>query len=134
MSNQLRPIETAPKGRYILLFGRSGYMDTPLRCEVGCWSRSKERWNNHAGDAFTDDGEEPTHWMPLPELDGRPMLKIGDIIETTRPMSEFSLQHGQHLRMKLLTPESVAYANNLIAMGQWRKVDEDTTKTEGFAQ
>ena len=62
------------------------------------------------------------------------MLKIGSTIESVRPMSEFSPQHGQHLRVKLLTPESVVYANKLIAMGQWRKVDEDTTKTEGFAQ
>jgi hypothetical protein len=65
---KLRPIETAPKGRYILLFGRSGYTTTPLRCEVGCWSHDKKRWNNHAGDAFTDGGDEPTHWCPLPDL------------------------------------------------------------------
>ena len=66
--NQLKPIETAPKGRYILLFGKSGYMDTPLRCAVGRWCRHKQRWNDHAGDAFTDDGGEPTHWIPLPTV------------------------------------------------------------------
>jgi hypothetical protein len=70
--NQLKPIETAPKGRYILLFGKSGYMDTPLRCEVGCWSKDKQRWNDHAGDAFTDGGDEPTHWMPLPDAPDAP--------------------------------------------------------------
>ncbi len=54
------------------------------------------------------------------------MLKIGDIIETTRPMSAESPQHGQHLKVKLLTPESVAHANSLIAIGRWRKVEKDT--------
>ena len=56
------------------------------------------------------------------------MLKIGDIIESVKPMSENSPQHGQHLRMKLITPESVAYAKTLIAAGQWRKVDEATMR------
>jgi len=67
MNNQLRPIETAPKdGTFILLFGDSGFMCTPLRCAVGRWSQYKQRWNVHTGDAFEDDGDEPTHWMPLP--------------------------------------------------------------------
>lgn len=30
-------------------------------------TNDKKRWNNHAGDAITDGGEEPTHWMPLPD-------------------------------------------------------------------
>lgn len=51
------------------------------------------------------------------------MLKIGDIIQTTRPMSENSPQHGQHLKVKLLTPESVACAETLVAAGRWRKVE-----------
>jgi hypothetical protein len=24
-------------------------------------------WLNHASDFFTDGGDQPTHWMPLPE-------------------------------------------------------------------
>lgn len=64
----LRPIEKAPKdGTYILLIGPSGYTTTPLRCEVGAWIADyRDYWVNHAGDAFTDGGEPPTHWLPLP--------------------------------------------------------------------
>ena len=65
---QLFPIATAPKdGRYILLFGPSGYMGTPLRCAVGCFKADyRPFWINHNNDAFTDGGEEPTYWMPIP--------------------------------------------------------------------
>lgn len=61
------PIETAPKNQYILLAGPSGYLGTPLRVEVARWAESHGNWRNHAFDAFTDGGPEPTHWMPLPE-------------------------------------------------------------------
>lgn len=65
---KLQPIETAPTdGTYLLLFGDSGCLGTALRCEVGCWSDDKQRWDNHANNAFTDGGEEPTHWCPLPD-------------------------------------------------------------------
>lgn len=68
----LNPIETAPKdGRFILLFGPSGYMTTPLRCEIARWYpeyRPHNPWQTHSNDAFTDGGGEPTHWMELPEL------------------------------------------------------------------
>jgi hypothetical protein len=69
---KLQPIETAPTdGTYILLFGPSGYIGTPLRCEV-CRHNDKLRphqpWVNHAGDSFTDGGESPTHWAPLPKV------------------------------------------------------------------
>lgn len=67
----LQPIETAPKnGRYILLFGPSGFSTTPLRCEVGRWApeyRPHRPWVTHSDDAFTDGGEAPTHWMELPQ-------------------------------------------------------------------
>ncbi len=67
MSNTLQPIETAPRdGTYILLFGDSGYMSTPLRCTVCRWRLG--RWFSHSGDQFTEDGEPPTYWMPLPPL------------------------------------------------------------------
>lgn len=69
---KLQPIETAPKdGSYILLFGPSGYIGTPLRCEVcrhNAKLRPRQPWVNHAGDSFTDGGEAPTHWAPLPKL------------------------------------------------------------------
>ena len=65
-----RPIETAPlDGTYVILFGPSGYIGTPLRCEVCKYDaefRPHNPWINHAGDAFTDGGEPATHWMPLP--------------------------------------------------------------------
>lgn len=65
---KLQPIETAPKdGTYILLFGDSGYMTTPLRCSVCRWAKWKNRWDDHGGDAFEDDGPPPTHWCPLPD-------------------------------------------------------------------
>lgn len=62
------------------------------------------------------------------------MLKIGDIIETTRPMSDENwYQRGQHLQAKLLTPESVAHAETLIAVGRWRKVKEESNETKPTA-
>ncbi len=66
----LQPIATAPRdGTWILLFGPSGYIGTPLRAEVGRWAgRGREGWRTHANDWFTDGGAEPTHWMPLPEV------------------------------------------------------------------
>lgn len=68
---KLRPIETAPKdGTYIILFGPSGYTTTLWRCEVGHYDpdyRPKNPWQTHSNDAFTDGGEAPTHWLPLPE-------------------------------------------------------------------
>ncbi len=66
----LRPISTAPRdGTWVLLFGPSGYVTTPLRVEVGRYYptyRPLSPWQNHANDAFTDGGPEPTHWLPLP--------------------------------------------------------------------
>lgn len=68
---QMRPIETAPKdGTYILLFGPSGYITTPLRCEVCRYDdeyRPLQPWVNHADNSFLDGGGAPTHWMPFPD-------------------------------------------------------------------
>jgi len=75
--DQLQPIETAPRdGSYILLFGPSGYITTPLRCEVGYFDvesafkavHPNTQWRNHANNWFMDGGSEPTHWLPLPKL------------------------------------------------------------------
>lgn len=69
---RLRPISSAPKdGSYMLLFGDSGYLTTPLRCEVGRWDaryRPHHPWQTHSNDAFEDGGEPPLYWMPLPEI------------------------------------------------------------------
>lgn len=59
------------------------------------------------------------------------MLKIGDIIETARPMSKESPLQGQRLRVKLLTPESVAHAEELVAAGRWEKVDDTRQNNRG---
>lgn len=55
-TRQLQPIETAPKdGRDVLLYTKSG-----LIC-FGFFGRSG-KW------CMGQDGEIPTHWMPLPEV------------------------------------------------------------------
>jgi hypothetical protein len=62
-------IETAPRdGTFVLLAGPSGYTTTPLRAHVGRWGTTYKanRWITHSNDDFTDDGEEPMLWMPLP--------------------------------------------------------------------
>jgi hypothetical protein len=45
----------------------------------------------------------------------RELCSIGDTIETT-------LSTGDVITMKLETPESAAYANDLIAAKRWRKI------------
>ena len=69
-ADTLQPIETAPKdGRFILLAGPSGYHSTPLRFEACHYTGYPFfPWRNHANDAFSDGGADPTHWMPLPTL------------------------------------------------------------------
>lgn len=62
------PINTAPKDRYVILMGPSGYVTTPWRAETGRWSEDRKGWVTHANDWFTDGGAPPTHWMELPEF------------------------------------------------------------------
>lgn len=65
---QWQPIETAPKDKFVLLCGPSGYTTTPLVFTTGrmCSDYHVGRWIDHANDDLTDWGFEPTHWMPLP--------------------------------------------------------------------
>ena len=67
-----QPIETAPKDRFLLLCGPSGYTTTPLVFTTGrmCSDYHAGRWIDHANDDLTDWGFEPTHWLPLPEAPG----------------------------------------------------------------
>lgn len=69
---QLRPIETAPKdGTFILLFGDSGYVTTPLRCAVCRYYpeyRPLSPWQTHSNDSFEDGGGPPLYWLPLPPV------------------------------------------------------------------
>lgn len=68
---ELRLINTAPKdGTYVILFGPSGYMGTPFRCQM-CRYDSKYRplqpWVTYSSDSFEDSGEPATHWLPAPD-------------------------------------------------------------------
>lgn len=64
-----RSIESAPHdGSWILLRGESGYTNRPYRVHVGHWDaeyRPHNPWQTSEASAFEDDGEPPTHWMPL---------------------------------------------------------------------
>ena len=64
-----QPIETAPKDRFLLLCGPSGYIIIPWVFVTGCMYSDYHvgRWVDHANDDLSDWGFEPTHWMPLPE-------------------------------------------------------------------
>jgi hypothetical protein len=65
---RLQPIQSAPKDRYILLAGDSGYLTTPLRFSSGRWSNTKECWVDHSGEPFRDGGPAPIFWMEIPEV------------------------------------------------------------------
>lgn len=62
-----QPIETAPKDKLILLWGRywsdgQGWFNQPL---MGHWVEVRDRWE--AVSAVGWFGVRPTHWMLLPE-------------------------------------------------------------------
>lgn len=69
MSDKLKPINTAPRDKWILLAGDSGYSTTPLRFEAGKFSTNRGYWITYCNDAFTDGGGEPKWWMELPEVE-----------------------------------------------------------------
>ncbi len=70
------PIKTAPRdGRFILLAGPSGYTSTNLRVQACRYTEGyRSPWRTFSNDAFTDDGPEPTHWLPLPTDDDTDLL------------------------------------------------------------
>ena len=67
--NRWLPIETAPKDKFVLLAGPSGYTTIEIVYATGrmCSDYHVGRWIDHANDDLTDWGFEPTHWMPLPK-------------------------------------------------------------------
>ena len=67
-TSEWRPIETAPKDKFLLLAGSSGYTTTPFVYTTGrmCSDYHTRRWIDHVNDDLTDWGFEPSHWMPLP--------------------------------------------------------------------
>lgn len=68
-AKQWQSIETAPKDKFVLLAGPSGYTTLKTTFTTGrtCSDYHKGRWIDHANDDLTDWGFEPTHWMPLPK-------------------------------------------------------------------
>ena len=64
-----QPIATAPKDRFVLLAGPSGYttIETVFATGRMCSDYHVGRWIDHANDDLADWGFEPTHWMPLPK-------------------------------------------------------------------
>lgn len=75
MTNRMNPMSSVPEGEYVLLFIKSGYTTTPLRCEVArCVPsfRLNQPWVNYAGDSVFDAGGTPADllgWLPLPNYD-----------------------------------------------------------------
>ena len=63
------PIATAPKDRFVLLAGPSGYttIETVFATGRMCSDYHVGRWIDHANDDLADWGFEPTRWMPLPK-------------------------------------------------------------------
>jgi hypothetical protein len=70
MAFKLQTIETAPRdGTYVLLFGDSGYVTTPLRCKVCRYDaeyRPRQPWVTYSNDSFEDSGPPALYWTPLP--------------------------------------------------------------------
>ena len=60
-----QPIDTAPKGRFVLLFGPNGH-------DIGRgedWTGNL-RWERYPTAEYGNEMatiEQPTHWMPLPK-------------------------------------------------------------------
>lgn len=69
MSDKLKPISTAPKNKWVLLAGDSGYSTTPLRFTAGKWSADKECWVDHSNEPFSHGGGEPEYWMEIPQAE-----------------------------------------------------------------
>ena len=66
------PIATAPKDRFVLLAGPSGYTTIETVFATGRMCSDYHvgrvgRWIDHANYDLADLGFEPTHWMPLPK-------------------------------------------------------------------
>lgn len=69
MENAWQPIETAPKDRHVLLFGKQNPMSV-LRTDgslvfTGYWDAMDDAWCS-SGSTWEGPFYEPTHWMPLP--------------------------------------------------------------------
>ena len=71
MSDKLKPISTAPRDKWILVAGDSGYATTPLRFESAkcIWVGDQWVWKDYKGDYYSDRGGEPEWWMEIPRVE-----------------------------------------------------------------
>lgn len=67
-------------------------------------------------------------WMFGPEA-VMEAIGIGDTIETTMATDSPLFHAGEVLHMKLLTEESVAFADILVASGRWKKSEVNDVET-----
>lgn len=62
-----KPIETAPKDRFILIKLDSGYMSYPVDTMVAQYSTAYDRWRTVQNDSVTDSHTKPPlGWMEMP--------------------------------------------------------------------
>lgn len=73
MTNNWQDIQTAPKGKNVLIFYKNNLgMDRIIIAEyieeytVEGWYESKGNFNDYSFVAVVEG--EPTHWMPLPDV------------------------------------------------------------------
>lgn len=63
--SEWQPIETAPRNKIVLLFGRYHYQPENWKIHSGyVQEQGGCVWN---GERLTEYSMKPTHWMPLPK-------------------------------------------------------------------
>lgn len=67
-ANGWRPIDTAPRDKYVLVVRDSGMMGISHECLTAYYCSGRGRWNDVHNDYLRDSGCLPTHWRPLPPL------------------------------------------------------------------
>lgn len=68
LESMWKPIETAPKDKFILIKLNSGYMSYPVDAMVAQYSTAYGRWRTVQNDSVTDSHEcPPLGWMEVPE-------------------------------------------------------------------
>ena len=121
-TTKLQPIETAPRdGTYIILFGPSGYVGTPLRCEV-CSYKPKYRplqpWVDYSGESFEDSGEPATYWIPIPTCEDNLPEKGEDKPSLIQCILCGAVEHSNHTCPKC----------HSVWMGEKAKWEKDNEK------
>lgn len=90
--SEWQPIETAPRDGTLVLLGNENDPDWPLRCRR--WCTEWNRWRGY-------DGEDATHWMPLPPHHPRPAQMRGRW--RTMMSDEFREISGLHFMWQALS-------------------------------